>query len=92
VESVIVPAPRCCDDVLGFYDLELPAPPAKLSRSRQTSGRRPDYQSLGSSTHRLKLANALPDGGVPLITGWRRSSGDAAGTYATGAPLSVSMT
>ena len=65
VETVIVPAPRCRDDVLGFYDLELPTPPAKLSRSRQTSGRSPDYQSLGRSTHHLILAIAIPDGGCP---------------------------
>jgi hypothetical protein len=63
VESVVVPAPRCRNDVLGFYDLELPASPAKLSRGRQPSGRSPDYQSLGNSTHLLKLATAHPDGG-----------------------------
>jgi hypothetical protein len=70
VETVIVPAPRCRDNVLGFYDLELPTPPAKLSRSRQTSGRSPDYQSLGSSTHRLILAIVISDEGYPPIAGY----------------------
>jgi hypothetical protein len=47
-----MPAPRCSNHVLGFYDLELPAPLEELSRGRQTGGRSPDYQSLGRSTHR----------------------------------------
>jgi len=37
METVVVPAPRCRNNVLAFDDLELPAPPEKLSRSRQTS-------------------------------------------------------
>jgi hypothetical protein len=56
MQTVVVPAPRCRNDVLGFHDLELPALPAKLGRDCQTSSRGPDHQSLRGSAHRQKVA------------------------------------
>jgi hypothetical protein len=47
METVVLPTPRRRYDILGFYDLELPALLAKFRGSGQTSSRCPDYQSLG---------------------------------------------
>ena len=55
--AVVVPAPRCCNDVLAFDNLKPPAKPAKLGRSGQTSGRSSDTRVSGSSTHRSDTSN-----------------------------------